>query len=122
MFDCLEEIRLERTARFARLGLPKVPGQAGHTVPALVLDAALRLSAMHVEGVSSAVFAPIQFRRATFDRGLVEGKDGAPLRLSLKALAPRLEGDLLQCGSVAAIDGAGRLRMLLEGGLARPMA
>ncbi|PTL77788.1 type I polyketide synthase [Vitiosangium sp. GDMCC 1.1324] len=121
MFDCLEEIRLERTARFARLGLPAAPQQAGRAVPALVLDAALRLSAMHVEGVSSAVFAPIRFRRATFDRGLLEGKDGAPLRLSLKALAPRLEGDVLQCGSVAAIDGAGRLRMLLEGGLARPM-
>ena len=122
MFDCLEEIRLDGTARFARLGLPTVPQQAGSTVPALVLDAALRLSAMHVEGVSSAVFAPLQFRRATFDRGLVETKQGVPLRLSLKALAPRMEGDLLQCGSVAALDEAGRLRMLLEGGLARPMA
>ncbi|WP_164012858.1 type I polyketide synthase [Pyxidicoccus trucidator] len=122
MFDCLEEIRLDGTARFARLGLPTTPRQAGSAVPALVLDAALRLSAMHVEGVSSAVFAPIQFQRATFDRGLVETRDGVPLRLSLKALAPRMEGDLLQCGSVAALDEAGRLRMLLEGGLARPMA
>ncbi|WNG33258.1 SDR family NAD(P)-dependent oxidoreductase [Archangium violaceum] len=121
MFDCLEEIRLEPTARFARLDLPTAPRQAGSTVPALVLDAALRLSAMHVDGVSSAVFAPIKFRRATFDRGLVDGKDGAPHRLALKALPPRLEGDLLQCGSVAALDGAGRLQMLLEGGLARPM-
>jgi hypothetical protein len=122
MFDCLEEIRLDGTARFARLGLPTVPQQAGSTVPALVLDAAWRLSAMHVEGVSSAVFAPLQLQRATFDRGLVETKQGVPLRLSLKALAPRMEGDLLQCGSVAALDEAGRLRMMIEGGLARPMA
>ncbi|WP_254627359.1 type I polyketide synthase [Myxococcus sp. CA040A] len=121
MFDCLEDIRLERSARFASVGLPARREDAGTAVPALVLDAALRLSAMHVDGVSSAVFAPIQFERATFDRGLV-GKTDAPLRLSLKALSPRLDGDILQCGTVAAVDEAGRLRMLLEGGLARPMA
>nr|WP_226994399.1 SDR family NAD(P)-dependent oxidoreductase [Myxococcus hansupus] len=122
MFDCLEEIQIEPAARFARLGLPTAPEQAGSTVPALVMDAALRLSAMHVDGESSTVFAPIQVQRATFDRGLVEGEGRAPLRLSLKALPPRVEGDLLECGSVAALDEAGRLRMLIEGGLARPMA
>jgi 3-oxoacyl-(acyl-carrier-protein) synthase/NAD(P)-dependent dehydrogenase (short-subunit alcohol dehydrogenase family)/acyl-CoA thioesterase FadM len=118
MFDCLEEIRLERTARFARLGLPVTPWQAGRAVPALVLDAALRLSAMHVDGVSDSVFAPVQLGRVTFDRGLVEGQG----RLSLRALAPRVDGDVVQCGNVAALDEAGRLRMLFEGGLARPMA
>ncbi|WP_426745483.1 SDR family oxidoreductase [Myxococcus faecalis] len=122
MFDCLEDIRLEPAARFAKLGLPTRREEAGATVPALVLDAALRLSAMHVHGVSNDVFAPIQFQRATFDRELVDGRSRAPLQLSLKALRPRLEGDVLQCGTVAAVDEAGRLRMLLEGGLARPMA
>ncbi|MCP3141863.1 type I polyketide synthase [Pyxidicoccus xibeiensis] len=122
MFDCLEEIRLEPTARFARLGLPAAPREAGRSVPALVLDAAWRLSAMHADGVSSAVFAPLQLQRATFDRGLVEGKGGERFHLSLRSLAPRVDGDLVQCGSVAAIDDAGRLRMLIEGGLARPMA
>ncbi|WP_249351160.1 type I polyketide synthase [Corallococcus exiguus] len=122
MFDCLEEIRLEEDARFARLGLPESPRQAGHGVPALVLDAALRLSAMHVEGVSNDVFAPVGVRRATFDRDLVAHDSRAPRRLTLKSLAPRVEGDLLQCGTVAAHDEAGRLRMLIEGGIARPMA
>ncbi|RKH70323.1 type I polyketide synthase [Corallococcus aberystwythensis] len=122
MFDCLEEIRLEQDARFARLGLPEAPRQAGHGVPALVLDAALRLSAMHVEGVSNDVFAPIGVQRATFDRDLVAPDARAPRRLTLKALAPRVEGELLQCGTVAAHDEAGRLRMLVEGGIARPMA
>ncbi|QSQ24221.1 SDR family NAD(P)-dependent oxidoreductase [Pyxidicoccus parkwayensis] len=118
MFDCLEDIRLEGTARFAKLRL--ATENAGRSVPALALDAAWRLSAMHVEGVSGAVFAPIQLQRATFDRGLVEGEGRKQLRL--KALAPRVEGDHVQCGSVAAIDEAGRLRMVIEGGLARPMA
>ncbi|MHA7629254.1 SDR family NAD(P)-dependent oxidoreductase [Corallococcus sp. M7] len=122
MFDCLEEIRLEQDARFAKLGLPEVPLQAGHGVPALVLDAALRLSAMHVEGVSNDVFAPVGVQRATFDRDLVAHDARAPRRLTLKSLAPRVEGDLLQCGTVAAHDEAGRLRMLVEGGIARPMA
>ncbi|RKH14551.1 SDR family NAD(P)-dependent oxidoreductase [Corallococcus sp. CA053C] len=123
MFDCLEEIRLERTARFARLGLPEAPWEAGSSVPALVLDAALRLSAMHVAGVSGDVFAPIQVQRTTFDRDLVAaGSGGTSRHLSLKALAPRLEGDVLQCGTAAAHDDAGRLRMLVEGGIARPMA
>ncbi|MCE9667707.1 SDR family oxidoreductase [Myxococcus stipitatus] len=122
MFDCLEDITLEPAARFARLDLPTSPEQTGHAVPALVLDAALRLSAMHVDGVSDAVFAPIQFQRATFDRELVTSSAGASPTLSLRSLPPRLEGDVLQCGTVAAIDAAGRLRMLLEGGLARPMA
>ncbi|RKG72106.1 SDR family NAD(P)-dependent oxidoreductase [Corallococcus exercitus] len=122
MFDCLEEIRLEQDARFARLGLPEVSRQAGHGVPALVLDAALRLSAMHVEGVSNDVFAPVGVQRATFDRDLVAHDARAPRRLTLKALAPRVEGELLQCGTVAAHDEAGRLRMLVEGGIARPMA
>ncbi|MCP3162424.1 type I polyketide synthase [Myxococcus qinghaiensis] len=121
MFDCLEDIRLERSARFASMGLPARREEAGGSVPALVLDAAMRLSAMHVEGVSSVVFAPVQMGRATFDRGLV-GRTDAPVRLSLKALSPRQEGDVVQCGAVAAVDEAGRLRMLLEGGLARPMA
>jgi hypothetical protein len=120
MFDCLEDITLERTARFAKLGLQTEQG--GRSVPALALDAAWRLSAMHAQGVSGAVFAPIQLQRATFDRGLVEGRGGMKLQLHLKALAPRVEGDLVQCGSVAAIDEAGRLRMVIEGGLARPMA
>ncbi|RYZ43723.1 MAG: SDR family NAD(P)-dependent oxidoreductase [Myxococcaceae bacterium] len=122
MFDCLEEIRLEQTARFARLGMPESLRQAGTHVPALVLDAALRLSAMHVEGVSNDVFAPIQVGRATFDRDLLARHDGAPRHLSLRALAPRVEGDLLHCGSAAAHDEAGRLLMLVEGGIARPMA
>ncbi|MCY1034778.1 SDR family NAD(P)-dependent oxidoreductase [Corallococcus sp. BB11-1] len=122
MFDCLEEIRLEPTARFARLGLPQGPREAGTHVPALVLDAALRLSAMHVEGVSNDVFAPIRVQRTTFDRDLVGGNGGAPRHLALTALAPRVEGDLLLCGSAAAHDEAGRLRMLVEGGIARPMA
>ncbi|WP_404364034.1 SDR family NAD(P)-dependent oxidoreductase [Corallococcus coralloides] len=122
MFDCLEEIRLEEDARFARLGLPETPRQAGHGVPALVLDAALRLSAMHVDGVSNDVFAPVGVQRATFDRDLVAHDSRAPRRLTLKSLAPRVEGDLLQCGTVAAHDEAGRLRMLVEGGIARPMA
>ncbi|NPC46093.1 SDR family NAD(P)-dependent oxidoreductase [Corallococcus sp. AB032C] len=122
MFDCLEEIRLEEDARFARLGLPESPRQAGHGVPALVLDAALRLSAMHVEGVSNDVFAPVGVQRATFDRDLVAHDSRAPRSLTLKSLAPRVEGDLLQCGTVAAHDEAGRLRMLVEGGIARPMA
>lgn len=122
MFDCLEDIRLESSARFAQLGLPPRTEDAGATVPALILDAALRLSAMHVNGVSDAVFAPIQFQRATFDRGLVSRPDAMPLRLSLKSLNPWLDGDILHCGTVAAVDDAGRLRMLLEGGVARPMA
>ena len=123
MFDCLEEIRLEQTARFARLGLPEASREAGSSVPALVLDAALRLSTMHVHGVSGDVFAPIQVQRTTFDRDLVAaGSSGTSRHLSLKALAPRLEGDILQCGTAAAHDDAGRLRMFVEGGLARPMA
>ncbi|QSQ18542.1 type I polyketide synthase [Myxococcus landrumensis] len=122
MFDCLEDIRLEPSARFAKLGLPPRVEDAGATVPALVLDAALRLSAMHVNGVSDTVFAPVQFQRATFDRGLVSRPDAMPLRLSLKSLNPWSDGDTLHCGTVAAVDDAGCLRMLLEGGVARPMA
>ncbi|AGC47298.1 polyketide synthase type I [Myxococcus stipitatus DSM 14675] len=122
MFDCLEDIRLEPSARFAKLGLPSKTEDAGATVPALILDAALRLSAMHVNGVSDTVFAPIQFQRATFDRGLVSRPDAMPLRLSLKSLNPWIDGDILHCGTVAAVDDAGCLRMLLEGGVARPMA
>ena len=85
-------------------------------MPALLLDAALRLSTMHVRGVSDDVFVPLGIQRLTFDRGLLEG---AVRRLSLKALPPREEEGLLRCGSVAAYDEAGRPRLLLEGGIAR---
>ncbi|MET0405492.1 MAG: SDR family NAD(P)-dependent oxidoreductase, partial [Cystobacter sp.] len=122
MFDCLKDIQVERGARFARLGLPEEPGQAGGMVPALLLDAAMRLSAMHVTGVSDDVFAPVEIRRATFDRGLMQQREGAPRWLSLKALAPQVDGEVLQCGSVAAYDEAGRPRLFIEGGVARPMA
>ncbi len=120
MFDCLLDIQLEPTARSARLhvaaGTP-----AGQAIPALVLDAAWRLSTMHVHGVSNAVFAPVELKRATFDRGLVSAWGTTSCRLALKALAPRIDGDIVRCGSVAIRDESGRLRMTIEGALARPI-
>ncbi|HEY2028094.1 MAG TPA: SDR family NAD(P)-dependent oxidoreductase, partial [Myxococcales bacterium] len=118
MFDCLDGIRVESNARFANIGMTANSDQAGHCLPALALDAALRLSAMHVNGVSNAVYAPLQLQRATFDRGLV-GKN-APA-LSLTALSPHLDGEIVCCGNVAAYDEAGRLRMSVEGVIARPL-
>ena len=116
IFDCLEGIRVEPAARFARIRMTAERDQAGHCLPALALDAAFRLSVMHVDGVSNAVFAPLQLRRATFDRGLVGKKAPA---LSLTALSPRMDGEVVRCGSVAAYDEAGRLRMFVEGVIAR---
>jgi hypothetical protein len=118
VFDCLEDIRVEPAARFARIRRTAETERTGHGIPALELDAAWRLSAMHVDGVSNAVFAPLRLRRATFDRGLMARTMPA---LSLTALSPRMDGELVRCGSVAAYDEVGRLRMFVEGVIARPL-
>lgn len=118
IFDCLEGIRVEPGARFAKIRLSAGCDQAGHCLPALALDAAWRLSAMHVDGVSNAVFAPLQLQRATFDRGLVGRMAPA---LSLTALSPHMDGEVVRCGSIAAYDEVGRLRMFVEGVIARPL-
>lgn len=111
-FDCLREIRLERGARYARFSAGCTNGRR---LPALLLDAAWRLSAMHAGGDEKQLFAPVGFERITLSPHLA---DAAPLDLYLRADAPSVVGREVRCGTVEATDSTGRLVLRVERGLA----
>jgi hypothetical protein len=114
-FQCLDDIRIGQHGRSARF---TSPGRLGaRHLPALLLDAAWRLSAMRALGADSdVVHAPVRFARAGFDREALARCD-RPIRL--RATAPRVEGDLVHCDRVEAVDDEGRVLLSVEGGLAR---
>jgi hypothetical protein len=83
-------------------------------LPALLLDAAWRLSAMHAE--PDTVYAPVRFRRVTFSHDALAASAGS---ITLVATPPRVDGEDVHCDRVEAITPDGRVLLSVEGGLAR---
>ena len=65
-FDCLRDIAIgasNRKARFDSGTQPATPAGTGTRVPALLLDSALRLSAMHATSDDETICVPVSIRR-----------------------------------------------------------
>jgi acyl transferase domain-containing protein/NAD(P)-dependent dehydrogenase (short-subunit alcohol dehydrogenase family)/acyl-CoA thioesterase FadM len=110
-FDCLRRIEIGPQGRWAWFeGISaRLPGQA---LPALLLDAAWRLGAMHAEGIASTLYVPVSVGRVTVRRGA----HGA---LQLRASAPQVHDDIVRCPCVEAVDASGRVVLRAEDSVAR---
>jgi acyl transferase domain-containing protein/NAD(P)-dependent dehydrogenase (short-subunit alcohol dehydrogenase family)/acyl-CoA thioesterase FadM len=113
-FDCLRRIEIGPAGRWAWFEgtSPRLPGQA---LPAMLLDAAWRLGAMHAEGIASTLYVPVSVGRVTVRRGV----HGA---LQLRASAPHVQDDIVRCPCVEAVDASGRVVLRAEDSVARRLS
>jgi 3-oxoacyl-(acyl-carrier-protein) synthase/NAD(P)-dependent dehydrogenase (short-subunit alcohol dehydrogenase family) len=120
-FDCLRQIRIGSESRSAEVVLPaEVRAGAGEHLPALLLDAAWRLGAIHAEGASNVVYAALDFERISFSAdALALARGQGPLRVSMRALRPRVEGETVRCERVEVADERGQILLVVENGRGR---
>ncbi len=119
-FDCLRKISLGASTRSAEVTLQlDEAGRSGQFLPAILLDAAWRLGAIHAEGQGQTVYAALDFERIWIS--LPHASDAAPRaeRLSLSATHPRVEGETVRCERVEAVDEQGQVRLFVENGRGR---
>ena len=80
-------------------------------VPALLLDASIRVAGMHV--VEDALHVPTEIKRVVLPVGVsTQSLDNA--NWTIHATSPVLEGDDIRCGCVAVTDDLGSVRLLIE--------
>ncbi|APR76735.1 modular polyketide synthase [Minicystis rosea] len=118
-FDCLREIEVGADGRQAIFVPPRDHADClGEALPALLLDAAWRLAVMHAEGPGAAVYVPVRVGRVTALRR--REPDTEPL--FIRASAPEIDGEEVTSACAEVIDRVGRLRLRVEGSVARRVA
>lgn len=110
-FDCLTEIAIGRESRHATF-VPRVNGAWTDTIPALLLDASLRVAGMHV--VDDALHVPTTIQRAVIPVG-VSTESLANQAWRIQAGKPQLDGDNIRCGRVEITSQDARLQAFIEG-------
>jgi 3-oxoacyl-(acyl-carrier-protein) synthase len=110
-FDCLEQIEIGGHGRRARFN-PKVERAWRETVPALAIDAAIRVAGMHV--AEQGLHVPTSISRLVVPVGL-SGWTLADADWQIVAGHPRSDGREIYCGPVNVVDGDGRVRATIEG-------
>lgn len=110
-FECLQQIAIGSHGRQATFA-PQIGGAWEDVVPALLLDASLRVAGMHV--VDDALHVPTRIDRLVAPVGVSTASlQGAGWKIH--AAAPRLAGDQIHCGTVEVTDPEGGLRARIEG-------
>ncbi len=112
-FDCLRKIEIALHGRRA-LFVPRVDGAWDDVIPALLLDASLRVAGMHL--ASHGLHVPVRIDRVTAPVGVSSaslGESGWVIR----AAAPTLDGDDIRSRSVEVCDQFGELRARIDGSL-----
>jgi acyl transferase domain-containing protein/acyl-CoA thioesterase FadM len=117
-FDCLREIEIGTAGRQA-LFVPPDPHDdcRGAALPALLLDAAWRLSMMHAGGPAGALFVPVRVERVTAAR--CPEFDGPPV---IRATAPILDDNVVSCACAEVTDRSGRVHLRVEGSVAQRLS
>ncbi|HEX3480281.1 MAG TPA: SDR family NAD(P)-dependent oxidoreductase, partial [Kofleriaceae bacterium] len=117
-FDCLREIEIGAAGRQA-LFVPPDQRDAclGAAFPALLLDAAWRLSMMHAGDADRALFVPVRVERVTAAR--CPDFDGPPV---IRATAPTTDDGTVSCARAEVTDRRGRVRLRIEGSVARRLS
>ncbi|HEY0195300.1 MAG TPA: hypothetical protein VGC42_29495, partial [Kofleriaceae bacterium] len=114
-FDCLREIEIGGAGRQALFVPPSRHDDClGTAFPALLLDAAWRLSVMHAGEAGGALVVPVRVGRVTAARGLAF--DGPPV---IRATAPIVDQDLVSCAVTEVTDRTGRVRLRIEDSVAQ---
>jgi acyl transferase domain-containing protein/acyl-CoA thioesterase FadM len=118
-FDCLRDIEVGEDGRRAVFVPPREHADClGEALPALLLDAAWRLSVMHAEGPGTALYVPVRVGRVTAPRR--REPDTEPL--FIRASAPEINGEEVTSACTEVIDRLGRLRLRIENSVARRVA
>jgi acyl transferase domain-containing protein/acyl-CoA thioesterase FadM len=117
-FDCLREIEIGAAGRQALFVPPDRHDDClGAALPALLLDAAWRLSMMHAGGAAGALFVPVRVERVTAAR--CPEFDGPPV---IRAAAPTVDDGTVSCARAEVTDRRGRVRLRIEGSVARRLS
>jgi 3-oxoacyl-(acyl-carrier-protein) synthase/NAD(P)-dependent dehydrogenase (short-subunit alcohol dehydrogenase family)/acyl-CoA thioesterase FadM len=111
-FDCLRDIAIGPTGRRARFD----PGQspfASNSIPALMLDAVLRVSAMYAVHGRSDLYVPVRIGRLVLPIGPHARSFSASPR-EIRATTPRVENGHVWCDRSAVLDENGAARLVVE--------
>ncbi|MFZ5829216.1 MAG: SDR family NAD(P)-dependent oxidoreductase [Planctomycetota bacterium] len=111
-FDCVREIAIGPAGRRARFDPGHCP-IASNTIPALVLDAALRLGAMYAVQGKSDLYVPVRIGRLVIPVG-PEARSLSASPREIRASNPRVEKDHVLCDRSAVLDEDGVARLVVE--------
>jgi hypothetical protein len=112
-FDCVRDIAIGPAGRRARFD----PGQspiASSSIPALALDAALRVSAMYAVPGKNDLFVPMRIGRLVAPIGPHARSLSASPR-EIRTSAPRVENDHVRWDQSEVLDESGAVRLVVEG-------
>jgi hypothetical protein len=111
-FDCLRDIAIGPASRRARFD----PGQshiAWNTIPALMLDAALRVGAMYAVHGKNDLYVPVRIGRLVVPIGS-HARSFSALPREIRATAPRVENGHVRCDQSVVLDENGAVRLVVE--------
>lgn len=121
-FDCVRDIVIDATGRCARyVPAPDVPApylpapaQAGAlAIPALVLDAALRVGAMYAVQSGDELYVPLRIGRLVAPVG-AHAQAFSTLPREIRTTAPRLENGHVRWDRTEALDESGTPRLIVD--------
>jgi hypothetical protein len=111
-FDCVRDIAIGPAGRRARFD----PGQspiALNSIPALLLDAVLRVSAMYAVRGKSDLYVPVRIGRLVLPIGPHARSFSASPR-EIRATTPRVENGHVWCDRSAVLDENGAVGLVVE--------
>ena len=111
-FDCVRDIAIGPTGRRARFD-PSHSDIASNTIPALVLDAALRVGAMYANHGNGDLYVPVRIGRLIVPIG-PEAKSFSALPREIRTSAPRVENGHAYWDRTEALDESGAVRLVVE--------
>jgi hypothetical protein len=115
-FDCLRDIEVGEYGRRAIFIPPREHANClGDALPALLFDAAWRLSVMHAGGPGAVLHVPVRVGWVTVARR--REPDIEPL--IIRASAPEINGEEVKSACTEVTDRLGRLRLRVEDSVAR---
>ncbi len=111
-FDCLSDIAIGPAGRRARFD-PAHSSIAADSIPALVLDAALRLGAMYAVPENSELYVPVRIGRLVVPIGSHAKSFSASPR-EIRTTAPRVENGQVRWDQSQVLDENGAVRLVVE--------
>ncbi len=111
-FDCLRDIAIGPAGRRARFD-PGPSPIVSSSIPALVLDAALRVGAMYAVRGKDDLYVPVRIGRVVVPIGPQARSFSASSR-EIRATAPRAENGHVRCDQSEVLDESGAARLVVE--------
>jgi len=118
-FDCLRDLRIngeEREAKFVPCGQTNWPGR----VPALLIDAGLRVGGMYPGGDPDALLVPIQIGKLMVPLSMNASSIGAA-GWQIRATNPLVDGREVRWARTEVINSAGEIQLVVEDSIAHKM-